>query len=95
MDDQESIPFGTLPCEGCGEPGRNTQGPWPLPVSMTFCDLCYEMEGIAYNVWRELNPKIGKYAGSLPLLKITGIPDNPTSLSLDELKEFFRNGLRV
>lgn len=79
-----------MKCETCDADGRLTQGPWPLAMSICFCDLCYEMESWAFVIWRETNPETPKVQCKVPVLEITGIPDDPESLSLDELKSFFR-----
>jgi len=83
-------------CECCGEkPGSVTQGPWPLPISTCHCNDCYTLEGVAYAVWRELNPTVHKFQAPVPFLK--GKQDYPPeSLAghgpgkLEALKEWFR-----
>jgi hypothetical protein len=78
-------------CLVCGGVGRTAQGPWPLPFSMPFCDLCYELEGIAYDLWRSKNwqSAAAKFSCPIPLLDNFGCwPEDIKSWSLDKVKEY-------
>jgi hypothetical protein len=78
-------------CSCCDEPGRSSQGPWPLPMSGTYCNDCHELEGMAYSAWRELNPKIHKFNAPIPFMKNKADwPPDAYNKSAAEIKEFFK-----
>ena len=77
-------------CRCCGGPGILAQGPWPVPFSECYCDICYELEAIAFQVWLELNPEPEQWP---PIPFMESKEDMPLSKSLEEIKAFFRNKL--
>jgi len=86
---------GDGPCACCGEPGKLTQGPWPLPKSECYCNDCFDLEGIAFNVWRELNPTIHKSAAPIPFLKSKADwPPNAYAMTGEEVKTWFKEKMR-
>ena len=44
-----------MKCDVCEKEGKISQYPGPIPMSMCFCDECYNLEKIAYNKWRAKN----------------------------------------
>lgn len=81
-------------CSCCGSSGRLTQGPWPIPVSWVYCSTCYELEGIAYSVWRRLNPDKLKTEAPIPFMKsLEDYPPDVLCMSYKEIEEHFRQVL--
>jgi hypothetical protein len=80
-------------CECCGEAeGKLSQAPWPFPLSTCHCNDCYALEGVAFGVWRELNPDMPKFNAPTPFLK-GKIDYPPESLkgNILGLREWFKN----
>lgn len=79
-----------MKCHICGEEGKLSQAPYPIPISNCYCNICYELEGIAYDVWATLYPQESKYNAPVPIMKtIEDKPPDCLSLTLEEVKEFF------
>ena len=85
-----------MKCVVCGDAGQLAQAPYPLPFSECYCDTCYELEWIAYCVWREMFPNEPKFKAPVPIIKsLDDIPPYCLWLKLEEVQEFYRNKLRV
>lgn len=81
-------------CVVCKKPGEVTQAPYPLPISECYCDICYELEHIAYWVWREMFPNEPKWNAPVPIIKsLDDIPSYCLFLSLKEVQEFYKDKL--
>ena len=81
-------------CIVCGEPGELAQAPYPLPYSECYCNICYELESIAYSVWRNMYPEIHKFNAPVPIMESQeDIPPDCLSLTLEQVKDFFRSKL--
>ena len=82
----------TTICRICGAPGILAQGPWPVPISDAFCDTCFELERIAWWVWRRLNPGKAKIEAPIPFMKSKDdYPPDVFNKSVLEIETYFRS----
>ena len=82
-------------CRICGQPGILAQGPWPVPISDAFCLTCFELERIAWWVWRRLNPGKAKIEAPIPFMKsMDDYPPDVFNISIQEIEDHFRRMLK-
>ena len=78
-------------CICCGKPGEVAQCPWRFAYSTCHCSLCWELESIAYGVFRDMFPSIMKQSCPLPFLKgVEDIPSEWEEMSLEDVQDFFK-----
>jgi hypothetical protein len=81
-------------CSICGENGKFSQSPYPVPFSDVYCDTCYELEEIAFNVWCDLFPETSLMNMPIPFTRTKqDLPPNYLEMTLEQVQEFYRRKL--